>query len=664
MKIIRCITAFIVLLVTLNSARANVKMPSLFSDNMVLQRDKSIAVWGKADAGERVSVRFAKQTRSVVADASGRWLINLPSHKAALNMALQINGKNAILFKNVAVGDVYVCSGQSNMEYPLQSWSPPGSAPFIAAQREVAAANYPNLRLLKMPRAIAATPASDAVSAISWQPCTSQSARNFSSVAYHFGRDLHRVLDVPIGLIDASWSGTYIEAWMSREALNAFPKYAPQLAGLQNTSRSSLPFEQQMAQWWKGEAGSQANWQGENFDDASWKNATLPQLKGWEKDGLPDFDGVVWFRKSVDVPANWNGQDLTLHLGAIDDRDTTYWNGAEVGSTNVFNAPRHYTISAKRVKPGRNIVAVRVLDSGGNGGFWGTDKMRLELNKNAPFATAPISLEGAWKMRVSADLKMLPPLPALLGENANQPTVLYNGMIAPLLPFALRGAIWYQGEANAGEAQEYRALFPALIRDWRAKFGQNNLGFFWVQLANFLPRDLEPSDSKFAELREAQTLTLALPKTGMATIIDVGDANDIHPTDKKTVGYRLALNALAKNYGWKIESSGPMLRDLKIEGSAIRVRFSHDKGLKTSDGLSPRGFAIADDTHKFLWAQAKLENGSVVLTNPQIENPKYVRYGWANNPEVNLYNGANLPAVPFRSDLNDDTDGSASDEVR
>lgn len=618
-------------------ARADVRLAAPFSDNMVLQRDKPVPVWGSATPGERVTVVIASQSKTAVADVQGRWMVRLDPLRVATGIPLVAQAKNTLVLGNVAVGDVYLCSGQSNMQFGL-SGSQNGA-------KEVAAANYPSIRLLVVPQKAANTPQSQFASPAKWQPCTPASAASFSAVGYFFGRELHQKLKVPIGLIDSSWGGTIAEAWTSRQTLQTMPEYRKGLTDTDAAALAAGDFEQEMAKWWtRSDLSSQnAGFARAAFDDAAWAEMKLPAA--WESAGLPDYDGLAWFRKSVDVPASWAGQELTLHLGSVDDRDQTFFNGQVVGAKNVWSEMRTYTIPGALVKAGRNTIAVRVLDTGGGGGLSGGDVLRLERA-----GAAPISLEGAWKYKATTPLNQLEALPMNFSDNPNQTVVLYNAMIAPMVPFAIRGVTWYQGESNAYAAKQYQTLFPALIRDWRARFGQD-LGFYFVQLANFHPRTDQPGErSEWAELREAQTMTLSLPHTGMATIIDIGEANNIHPKNKLDVGHRLALAALKTEYGQPIESSGPMMQNVTRAGQQIRVRFSHALGLKTSDGASPKGFAIAGDDKKWVWASARIEGDSVVLSNDAILRPTQVRYGWAENPDVNLYNSANLPAVPFRTD--------------
>jgi sialate O-acetylesterase len=365
---------------------------------------------------------------------------------------------------------------------------------------------------------------------------------------------------------------------------------------------------------------------------------------------LPNFDGLVWFRREFDLPAGWAGKDLTLSLGPIDDRDTTWVNGTKVGATNEYNAPRNYRVAANILKPGRNVLAVRVLDTGGGGGFYGKpEDVKLQIAGDS--ATAPLSLAGEWRYLVSAPLVGLQPPPANFDNNPNGVSVLYNSMIAPLVPFGIKGAIWYQGESNAGRAQQYRTLLPTLVRDWRSRFGVGDFPFYIVQLANFMATEAQPTDPPWAYLREAQMLASQnVPNAGIATAIDIGEAADIHPRNKQDVGRRLALNALALTYKQPVEYSGPRYRSMKIEGDTVRLTFDHAAGM-TAKGGALQGFAIAGADKKFVWADARVEGNTVVVSSPQVKQPVAVRYAWANNPVANLYNLHGLPALPFRTDI-------------
>jgi sialate O-acetylesterase len=364
----------------------------------------------------------------------------------------------------------------------------------------------------------------------------------------------------------------------------------------------------------------------------------------WESSVLPDFDGIVWFRKKITIPESWAGQPVQLSLGAIDDNDITFINGEKIGETNFYAAPRNYVIPADKVKAGEMVIAIRVLDSGGDGGFMARKGVMTILGPNGE----RISLEGAWQYKAAVDFKGFPS--PVLNDGPNRPSVLFNAMINPFIQYAVKGAIWYQGEANVNRAQQYNELFPALINDWRRDWNNPKNGFYFVQLANFMPVSPQPMPSAWAELRDVQATTLALPYTGMAVAIDVGEALDIHPKNKQEVGRRLALIALAKNYGQADAYAGPVYKSFKINGAAIAIKFKNADGLTAKNGDKLTGFAIAGADQKFYWADAVVSGDKVTVSSPNVKSPVAVRYAWANNPVCNLYNGAGLPASPFRTD--------------
>jgi len=371
----------------------------------------------------------------------------------------------------------------------------------------------------------------------------------------------------------------------------------------------------------------------------------------WEEAGLPDFDGVVWFRLEVDLPQGWAGRAAVLHLGPIDYRDTTWVNGKQVGQLDHYDTPRDYAVPKGVLKAGRNTIAVRVLDTGGAGGIWGKPEQMLLEAAGEP-ALAPVSLAGDWRYRVGVALGAAPPPPSLDPNNPHVVTVLYNAMIAPLVPFAIKGAIWYQGESNVGRAEQYRRLLAALIRDWRGRFGVGDFGFYIVQLAGFGDPKPEPGDDGWAELREAQWLVAReVPACGLATAFDIGESKDIHPKNKQDVGARLALAAEAGTYGMPVEAFGPSYRGMKKEGAAIRIEFDHaEGGLITMDGKPPAGFSIAGADMKWVWADARIDGSSIVVSSPKVPDPVAVRYGWTAFMECNFYGKGGLPALPFRTD--------------
>ena len=653
MKHSRWLLAIFILLIC-TSTQAAVRVPALVGNNMVLQQEKKVRIWGWAEPNEKVTLTFANQKAEATADAQGHWQTFIGPLKAGGPFEMTLIASNTLTFKNILVGEVWVCSGQSNMEWPLVNSKNGAEA--------VAQANYPEIRLFTVQKATSETKLDDVKG--QWVPTTPDSVGQFSAVGYYFGRELYQKLKVPVGLIHTSWGGTPAEAWTSNEALVTSAEMQPILDRYQQ-SLKSLPdrqkdFQTRLVEWIKknlyedpGNKGEALGYADPQASTSDWNTINLPQF--FETAGMK-MDGAVWVRKEVDVPASWAGQPLQLSLAAIDDYDTTYFNGTKVGgigwdTPNSYIVQRHYEVPAALVRPGRNVIAVRVFDSAGEGGF-GPGTMSL---KPAGSGNESITLGGQWNYKIELELTPKTPdwgsRPEAPGPtNQNSPSVLYNAMIAPLTPYAIRGAIWYQGESNAGRAYQYRTLFPMMIRNWRSAWGEGDFPFYFVQLANWQPIKDQPGESEWAELREAQTWTLREPQTGMAVIIDIGDTNDIHPRNKLDVGQRLALWALANTYGQKGEYSGPLFEKFKVEGDKIKVTFSHAEGLKTSDGSMPKGFAIAGEDHKFVWAEAKIEGNSVVVWSKDVMKPVAVRYAWADNPICNLFNKLNLPASPFRTD--------------
>ncbi len=614
----------------------------LFTDNMVLQRGKPVPVWGWAKPGEKVAVSVAGASAATVADADGKWMAKLPKLPVGGPYTLKITGSRELALQNVLVGDVWICSGQSNMEM--------GIANVDNAATEIANANYPQVRLFTVPNVTALTPQTSVSG--SWSVCSSQTVAaggwgGFSAVGYFFGRMLNQELNVPIGLIHSSWGGTIAEAWVSGEALKKdMPDFRAAVGQVEQQAKSpaGVPYAQQLADWYaKNDAGTAAGWEKPDANDSAWAGMLLPTL--WEKAGMPTFDGIVWFRKSIDLTESQLGA-ATLELGAIDDVDVTWVNGVRIGTTAGHASPRSYSIPAGVLRAGRNVIAVQVLDTGGGGGIWGEPgQMKLTAGgKEVP-------LSGTWQYRVGADATTAAAFPVNTLNNPNVATVLYNAKIAPLVPFAIKGAIWYQGESNVGRAEQYARLLPTLIRDWRVRFDVGEFPFYIVQLANFQAVDAEPVASGWAELREAQLLaSRRAGNSGIATAIDIGDAVDIHPRNKQEVGRRLALNALAQVYGRDLEYSGPVFKRAKVEGSFIRISFDHADGLAVRGNGKLSGFAIAGEDGKYVWADAQIDGNTVLVSSPSIAKPVAARYAWGNNPVANLVNRAALPALPFRTD--------------
>jgi sialate O-acetylesterase len=610
----------------------------LFSDYMVLQRGQSDPVWGWTTPGATVRVSIAGKSASAVADADGAWMAHLPPLPTGGPYTLRVDGPQTAILANVQVGDVWVCSGQSNMEFGIGNTT--------NADQEIAAANYPQIRLFMVQHNVKTDP--QATAPVSpWAICTPQSVKQggwngFSAVGYFFGRNLHENQHVPIGLIETNWGGTPAEAWTSGPALAKMPDFRAAVAQLGDHGSIASSMAQQMSAWYaKNDPGAGGKWSDPATGDAAWPTMTLPAL--FQDAGIPElssFNGIIWFRKTVDLPADAVGKDVTLHFLA-DDNDTTWINGIQIGATEGYNIPRAYHIPAGVLKAGPNVVAIRVLDTGGKGGIYG-DAAGLSLEVAGG---QPVSLVGPWRYHTGVSLAKVTPLPRGPVDQ-NTPTTLYNGMIAPLIPFGIKGALWYQGETNAGRAYQYRTLLPTMIGDWRARWGEGNFPFYIVQLANWAP-----GGESWAELREAQWLTAKnVPNAGIATAIDIGDTTDIHPKNKQEVGRRLALVAEAQA-GEKVEDSGPLYKAMTVDGGAIRLTFDHLGGGLTAKAGGPlTGFTLAGADRKFVPANARIDGDSIVVSSLQVTAPVAVRYAWAADPAVSLYNKAGLPALPFRTD--------------
>lgn len=634
--------ALMALCLPATAAQGAVLVHPLFADHAVLQQAMAVPVWGQAAPGENITVRIAGQSASTSAGPDGSWQVQLAPMKAGGPHTMTISGTNELVLVDLLVGEVWLASGQSNMERQLGPRF--GQKPIDDWEKEAAAATYPRLRHFGVAQKTALVPLTTVHG--QWEVCTPEAVKEFTAVGYFFGRDLHRARQVPVGLIHSSWGGTPAEAWTSEAALRTLPDFrelAEQLQLLRvDPPAARRHYERRLEAWFvASDPGSAAgqSWSDPALNTSDWKSMLVPNL--WETAGEPELNGVVWFRKSFELPREAAALPAELHLGMVDDIDTTWINGVKVGATAGYDVVRRYSVPAGVLKPGSNVVVVRVLDTGGGGGIWGADKPRLALaGKNAP---KPIDLAGAWRYRVGTDLRHQAPPPVGVIGDSGTPTVLYNGMIAPLLPYAIRGVIWYQGEANVHRESQYRTLFPALIGDWRRAWGRE-LPFLFVQIA--------PHQDMTPELREAQLWTWQqTPKTAMAVTTDCGDAGDIHPSRKQPVGARLALAARAVAYGERIEFSGPVFQSLQRRASQAIVRFTHAGGGLVAKGGPPlTGFTVAGPDGVFHQAQATARGKTVIVTSEAVSQPVAVRYGWANVPVGNLFNKAGLPASPFRTD--------------
>ncbi len=614
---------------------ATVKLPKFFSDNMVLQREMPIRIWGTADKGENISATFNGNTVSAKTDKKGNWQIEFPAIKAGGPYEMKIQGKNnTIHLKNILIGDVWICSGQSNMEWILVNT--------IDADNEIKNSANSNIRLLTVPKCIQATEQAD-IEDTQWVECTPETSSSFSAVGYYFGKFLQQELGVPIGLIHSSWGGTGIQSWTSWEGATQTNQYAA-YKGM-DILKASKKANTDMEKAFSGQidVGMNKKWYLPKTSLNDWTSYDVPKV--WDGE-LQNIDGIVWFRYDIELPQSVSKKEAVIHLGNIDDKDITFVNGIRVGETQNWSTDRIYTIPKGILQSGTNTITVRVWDEMAGGGIIGPqEKMYIDVNGQK------FSLAGKWKYKKSYTSDMEgynPPSPNMFAS------VLYNGMIHPLVGYGIKGAIWYQGEHNAGEAFEYRSMFKNMIQDWRKQWGYE-FPFYWVQLANFMAVKENPGESAWAELREAQNMALELPQTGQAVITDIGDAADIHPRNKRDVGYRLAQNALRTTYGKNILGWGPVYKSMKIDGNKIILTFDNTgKGLTTADKNRygyVNGFTIAGADKKFEWAKAYIEGNNVVVFNEKIQNPVAVRYGWSDNPyDNNLVNSEGLLASPFRTD--------------
>ena len=620
---------------------AGVQPNSFFSDNAVLQRNQRVPVWGTATSGEKVSVEFAGQKVSTVAK-DGNWRVWLKPLQAGGPFIMTIAGEDeTVTLTNILVGDVWLASGQSNMQYPMgPSW---WSMPMPDWEKQVAAADNPQIRQFFVPMAVSYHHVPDVKG--NWTVCSPKTIANYSAVGYFFASELQRDVNVPVGILFSAWGGTVAEAWTSGDSLKKMPAFTDALSAIQGVDQ--IPYAKVLAGWYStndpGTAAMPA-WSDPLADSQSWPKMKLPCY--FQNAGLPNFNGIVWFRKEINLPDSWTGKNAVLHLGQIDDQDTTWVNGVQVGGMFSFGDMRNYTVPASVLRPGRNVITVRVLDVGGLGGLYGkAESMKLELTDDPH--VSPIDLAGDWQYHATTALTNLPPVPPNPASNPNVVTVLYRGMIEPLEPFPFKGVIWYQGESNDNtqkRAIQYRTLFPLMIKDWREHWGLGKFPFLFVQIAPY--RDMTP------EIRESQLLTLGqVPNTAMAVLTDAGEADNIHPRNKQVVGARLALAARALAYGEPIEYSGPLYKSMKINGNKVVLRFTHVGSGLEAQGGQLKGFTIAGVDKNFVSAEAEIDGDTVVATSDKVANPTAVRYAWSNVPDVNLYNKDGLPASPFRTDV-------------
>jgi sialate O-acetylesterase len=638
-----------------NTCIAQLALPDCFTDNMVLQQRAKVNFWGTETPGTNfvIVTSWNNKTYHIKTDHHGDWKIKVGTPVFGGPYTITFNDGKITTLKNILIGEVWVCSGQSNMEMSLTGMY--GNV--LNLDRELAdAAQYPEIRMLKIENKTSFTPLATVQTRGGWAIANPENVRNFSAVAYFFAKNLFPGKHIPIGIVNTTWGGTVAEAWTSGSALKTIPAFAPFVNAIEGgltQQKLDEKYQTELRAWIDsinaedpGVQGGKPLWAQQSFDDTVWPKMMLPAY--WEQHGVQDYDGTMWFRKTVNISSAWAGRDLKLNLGSIDDCDVSYFNGVEVGHKEAFFYLRDYTIPGNLVKAGKNTIAVRVLDNGGLGGI---NKGPLQLAL-AGDTTGQINLSGEWQYQKARELRMLSQMP-LASNSVNRPMIIYNAMINPILGYTIKGVIWYQGESNADRPTQYRQLFPLLIKDWRQHWGEGNFPFYFVQIANYNAADQGPA-ANWPALRDAQRKTLSLPNTGMAVTIDIGDANRIHPSNKQEVGRRLALIARAKNYSDDIPYSGPMYEAQVITGNKIELEFTHTDGGLVAKDDTLKGFTIAGADKEFHPAEAIISGNKVIVSSASVARPVAVRYAWANNPVCNLYNKANLPAAPFRTDDWDD----------
>ena len=633
---------------------AQVRLPKLVSDGMILQRGIPINIWGWAKSGESITVNFNNKIAKTIATNDGKWQLKLPAMLAGGPYQMEIKASNRIILKNILLGDVWVCSGQSNMELPMLRVKPKYET--VIAQSENS-----NIRQFDVKRRFDFANKKEDFDYGEWIAANPDDVLNFTAVGYFFAKNLYQKYKVPIGLIKVAVGGSPAEAWISELGLKNFSTYQKLVNRFKDSTvvdSISQADNKKVSDWNRNinqnDLGIANKWFNSDFYSSDWKSMKIPGY--WDEQGIfkneklsvninpNNINGVFWFRNEIEISSTMVGKPALLILGTIVDSDKVYVNGVEIGSTSYQYPPRRYNVPAGLLKEGKNNIIIRVVSNSGLGGFTKGKDYALYIDAQS------INLEGNWKAKLSYASK---PMPGGFISFQNQPSGLFNGMINPLLNYGIKGVIWYQGESNTGKAQEYTQLFKDLIVDWRSNWNQKNLPFLYVQLPNFMSPKPQPSESNWAQLREAQLNTLSLPNTGMAIAIDAGEYNDIHPLDKQTIGNRLSLVSQKVVYGEKnIVYSGPLYNSYQLNENQVILNFnSIGTGLTAKNG-ELKGFAIAGVDGKFIWAKAKIENNSVVVWSDEIDKPTAIRYAWADNPNTaNLYNKEGLPASPFKVEV-------------
>lgn len=659
-----------ILLIGCSESSTKLSLAPLFTDHMVLQQNADVSVWGKGQAGKTVSIEGSwGETAQVKVEESGKWSakIKTPSFGGPYTLTIT-SGKNSIAIQDVLIGEVWLCSGQSNMEMTLSGWPPRDTINNSAV--EIANANYPQIRMFTVEKALSLEPVDSCKG--SWEICTPDNAAKFSATAYFFGRHLNTELNIPIGLIHSSWGGTPAEAWTSTAFLNSVPGYENIKATVEEAAKKYDELKAWFGAIPQTKSGNYTidgpftgldlndlNYAQTDYADSAWNTMQLPNL--WETQELGAFDGIVWFRKEFEMPAGIYPEGFSLFLGPVDDMDVVYLNGVRIGGIEeggFWAAERNYPIPDSLIKPGKNLVAVRVIDTRGGGGIYGKTTIAVRKgNKEI------VNLSGNWNYLPIAtffnnsllcfdegdhSFANMPKIP--VNFDSQTPSLLYNAMIAPLVPYTIKGAIWYQAESNVGRGKQYETLFPTMINNWRAVWEQGDFPFYFVQIAPYNYNVNDPYSA--AEVRDAQRRSLSQVKTGMIVTTDISNINNIHPGNKQDVGKRLALIALANDYGkTDLVFSGPLFEKVEFTGNEAKVSFRYAETGLVCKGTKLTDFEIAGADGIFYPAEAKIVDKQVLVKSTKVKEPKQVRFGCRDIAEPNLFNGAGLPASPFISDL-------------
>jgi sialate O-acetylesterase len=647
----KCIFHFAValtLLSTCSSAKAKVRLPQLVSDHMVLQRNANIKIWGWASPGEHVSIRFKGKEKNTVTGTDDKWLVSFPAMEAGGPFTMIIQGENLITLNDILIGDVWFCSGQSNMVLPMERLKE-------KYPDEVANDNFPEIRNFFVPTLMDVTRVHDDLPPGKWVPAVGASLLQFGGLTYFFAKQLYQKYHIPVGIINSSVGGFPIQSWLSADALIEFPnlenlvKNYSDSTYMNNLRRSRAAKEYADAHSLsvpdKGITGP-VNWTDPNYVPENWHRFWLPGY--WSDQGVKGLNGIVYFRKEINVPVSMTGMPAKLFMGCIVDADSTFVNGKFVGNITYQYPPRRYSLPAGLLKPGKNIIIVKLINYSGKGGF--VPDKNYSLNSNGE----RIDLRGDWTYQVAQ--VMHPRVDSTTSDEwimKNSVTGLYNTMVAPAIQFAVKGFLWNQGESNCSNPENYTKYLTALINDWRSKWNEGQIPFLYSQLPGFMDVEYSPSESNWAQMRQNQLEVLTVPNTGMAVTIDAGEWNNLHPLDKKDVGDRLALWAERLAYGSNDpDYSGPVYQSSKIEANKVIISFNNvGSGLMVKGGGDLYYFAIAGTDKKYIWANAKINGDHIVVWSDEVPNPVAVRYAWADNPEgANLYNKNGLPASPFETD--------------